>query len=134
MTETPRDFTVKVFSIKGARQTDKMHTVRICVNESSHWLTCPGNGLDKKPRAQWWGEGGYLQRIDSYATATSRPLDLTVMGRRVAEFVEASKGTHTLMFQTCSLPTETRLPLSPARRGASPAADSHCSRGSSAPS
>lgn len=50
MTETPRDFTVKVFSIKGARQTDKMHMVRICVKESSHRLTCPGNGLDKKIR------------------------------------------------------------------------------------
>lgn len=46
--ETPRDFTVKVFSVKGARQTDRTHVVRMQVDdESSQRLTCPGDGLEK---------------------------------------------------------------------------------------
>lgn len=43
MTKTPRNFTVKVFSIEGARQINRMSTIRFCeVMALSSVISCVG--------------------------------------------------------------------------------------------
>lgn len=104
MPETPRDFTVKVFSIKGARQTDRKHVVRMQVDdESPQRLTCPGDGLEKVRELNGSGRGGGV--INKAISSTFIYLHVTVTSRLLqssdgnweegAAFLDASKGkTH----------------------------------------